>query len=475
MRCGSCTIAPRICATDIVDATPTSKVEPFQKGCRVNLCDSSLRWLGGPSRCGSTASPPYAVQVSRPRRCSPTTTSSRCCRPRCGAGTADRRSRLRAVRPAAARGPPLRRGRGHRPAARRAGGLPLRRGRARLPPRARRRRRGHARSGWPTTGSPATSGATPRARSTSRLPVLSVEGSFAECVLLETLVLLDPQPRLRDRRGRVPDDLGRRRPAAASRWAPAARTSWRRSPPPARPTSAASPPRPTSTPAPLRHPDGRHERPRLHAAARHRAGRLPGAGRRARAGHHAAGRHLRRHRGGSGPPSRSPGPSWAAVRIDSGDLLPSPHQVRQQLDDLGATTTRIIVTCDLDEHAIAALAAAPVDGVRRRHRARHRVRAPDQRLRLQAGRPRRGRRRRRWCRWRRRASDKMSIGGRKWALRRRTRRHCGGRGDRHRADPVATATTGSCWSSWCATASGVPGAARRRPGPAPYRRSPSCR
>ena len=36
-------------------------------------------------------------------------------------------------------------------------------------------------------------------------------------------------------------------------------------------------------------------------------------------------------------------------------------QVRQQLDDLGATGTLIIVTSDLDEHAIAALAAAPVD------------------------------------------------------------------------------------------------------------------
>ena len=37
-------------------------------------------------------------------------------------------------------------------------------------------------------------------------------------------------------------------------------------------------------------------------------------------------------------------------------------QVRQQLDSLGATKTRIIVTSDLDEFAIAGLAAAPVDG-----------------------------------------------------------------------------------------------------------------
>jgi nicotinate phosphoribosyltransferase len=38
------------------------------------------------------------------------------------------------------------------------------------------------------------------------------------------------------------------------------------------------------------------------------------------------------------------------------------HQVRKQLDDLGATKTRIVVTSDLDEYAIGALAAAPVDG-----------------------------------------------------------------------------------------------------------------
>ena len=36
--------------------------------------------------------------------------------------------------------------------------------------------------------------------------------------------------------------------------------------------------------------------------------------------------------------------------------------VRRQLDELGATSTRITVTSDLNEDAIAALAAAPVDG-----------------------------------------------------------------------------------------------------------------
>jgi nicotinate phosphoribosyltransferase len=56
------------------------------------------------------------------------------------------------------------------------------------------------------------------------------------------------------------------------------------------------------------------------------------------------------------------GPELGAVRIDSGDLVLLAHQVRRQLDSLGATSTRIIATSDLDEHAIAALAAAPVDG-----------------------------------------------------------------------------------------------------------------
>ncbi|CAL9427007.1 nicotinate phosphoribosyltransferase [Streptomyces sp. enrichment culture] len=55
------------------------------------------------------------------------------------------------------------------------------------------------------------------------------------------------------------------------------------------------------------------------------------------------------------------GPGLGAVRIDSGDLLLVAHRVRQQLDELGARDTRIVVTSDLDEYAIASLAAAPVD------------------------------------------------------------------------------------------------------------------
>jgi nicotinate phosphoribosyltransferase len=50
-----------------------------------------------------------------------------------------------------------------------------------------------------------------------------------------------------------------------------------------------------------------------------------------------------------------------AVRLDSGDLAALAHRVRRQLDSLGAHRTKIIVTSDLDEYQIAALAAAPVD------------------------------------------------------------------------------------------------------------------
>ncbi|MFM5951280.1 MAG: nicotinate phosphoribosyltransferase [Micrococcales bacterium] len=55
------------------------------------------------------------------------------------------------------------------------------------------------------------------------------------------------------------------------------------------------------------------------------------------------------------------GTGLGAVRIDSGDLGVEVSRVRKLLDSLGATATKITVTNDLDEHAIAALAAAPVD------------------------------------------------------------------------------------------------------------------
>ncbi len=55
------------------------------------------------------------------------------------------------------------------------------------------------------------------------------------------------------------------------------------------------------------------------------------------------------------------GPELRAIRLDSGDLSVLAAQSRQLLDSLGATETKIVVSGDLDEYAIAALAAEPVD------------------------------------------------------------------------------------------------------------------
>jgi nicotinate phosphoribosyltransferase len=55
------------------------------------------------------------------------------------------------------------------------------------------------------------------------------------------------------------------------------------------------------------------------------------------------------------------GTSLGAIRLDSGDLALLAHQARDQLDSLGAHDTHIVVTSDLDEFSISGLASAPVD------------------------------------------------------------------------------------------------------------------
>jgi nicotinate phosphoribosyltransferase len=55
------------------------------------------------------------------------------------------------------------------------------------------------------------------------------------------------------------------------------------------------------------------------------------------------------------------GPGLGAIRIDSGDLGELARQARDQLDALGATDTKIVLSGDLDEYAIASLRAEPVD------------------------------------------------------------------------------------------------------------------
>ncbi len=114
------------------------------------------------------------------------------------------------------------------------------------------------------------------------------------------------------------------------------------------------------------------------------------------------------------------GPQLGAVRLDSGDLVSLAREVRGQLDALGATGTRIVVTSDLDEYAIAALAAAPVNsygvgtsvvtgsgaptaGFVYKLVARAVSEDPDAALQMVA----------------KRSVGKASRGGRKWAVRRR--------------------------------------------------------
>ena len=55
------------------------------------------------------------------------------------------------------------------------------------------------------------------------------------------------------------------------------------------------------------------------------------------------------------------GPGLGAIRIDSGDLGVLARSAREQLDALGATDTKIVLSGDLDEYGIAALRADPVD------------------------------------------------------------------------------------------------------------------
>ncbi len=55
------------------------------------------------------------------------------------------------------------------------------------------------------------------------------------------------------------------------------------------------------------------------------------------------------------------GPELGAIRIDSGDLASAARSARAQLDSLGARDTRIVVSGDLDEYGIEELAPEPID------------------------------------------------------------------------------------------------------------------
>lgn len=55
------------------------------------------------------------------------------------------------------------------------------------------------------------------------------------------------------------------------------------------------------------------------------------------------------------------GPDLGAIRIDSGDLALEAKRARKLLDELGAAKTRIVVSGDLDEWSLLDLASAPID------------------------------------------------------------------------------------------------------------------
>ena len=146
------------------------------------------------------------------------------------------------------------------------------------------------------------------------------------------------------------------------------------------------------------------------------------------------------------------GPGLGAVRLDSGDLGVLAVRVRRQLDALGATGTRILVTSDLDEFAIAGLRAAPVDGY-----------GVGTQLVTGSGHPtcgfvyklvaRDGRRTGRWSRSRRsrRTRSASAAGSSRCGAApppASPRRRSSGSASRR----STTATTGPCWWSWCAAA-----------------------
>jgi nicotinate phosphoribosyltransferase len=112
------------------------------------------------------------------------------------------------------------------------------------------------------------------------------------------------------------------------------------------------------------------------------------------------------------------GTGLGAVRLDSGDLGVLAHQVRAQLDGLGATDTRIVVTSDLDEFAIASLASAPVDaygvGTQLVTGSGHPTCGFVYKLVAREGTDGR------LAPVAKKSHDKISVGGRKYALRRRT-------------------------------------------------------
>ena len=197
-------------------------------------------------------------------------------------------------------------------------------------------------------------------------PVLSVHGTFGECVVLETLALsiLNHDTAIASAAARMVSaaeerpliEMGSRRTHEQAAVA-AARAAYiagftgssnleaqRRYGVPALGTSA-------------------HAFTLLHTSrtGARRASRVQGTGRRAGRRHHAARRHLRHHRRASPTPSRWQAPSSARSASTPATSACWPARSATNSTALARTKTRIVVSGDLDEFAIAALRAEPVD------------------------------------------------------------------------------------------------------------------
>ena len=157
-------------------------------------------------------------------------------------------------------------------------------------------------------------------------------------------------------------------PAAASRWAPGAPTRRPRWPPPGPRTSPASPPRPTWRPA-----GATASPPRAPART---PSRCCTTTRRTRSGPRST-RSAPAPRCWSTPTTSTAGirtaievagPALGAIRIDSGDLPCWPRRPASCSTRSARPATRIVVTGDLDEYAIAGLSGRAGRRVRRGHR-----------------------------------------------------------------------------------------------------------
>ena len=331
------------------------------------------------------------------------------------------------------------------------GRLPLRPRRAGLAARGRGGRRRHARvaGGVPLRrrrlGLPGGRGVLPRLARADRRGDVRRGGAAGDAGAERA------QPRLGHRLGGIADDLGGRRPAVHRDGLAAYPRGRRPSPARGRRTSPASPARRTCWPA-----SAGGSRPAAPARTRSccctTASAPPSPRRSTRwATPPPCWSTPTTCPPRSAPPSRWPDPRSAPCASTPATSRTLAVQVRAELDELGAKTTRIIVTGDLDEHAIAALAASPVDGYGVGTALVTGLGASDQRLRLQAGRALR-RRRRALVPVAKNSPLKQTVGGRKWAGRRV------GADGTAQAEVIAVGgpppTAARCRCRWCAPASG---------------------